>query len=126
MAGDPRKQTLTADLAAARARLTGYATALRHDLHVSRRLKSGVSGNPIAWFGGATVVGLLLSKLPPARRKVVVKGPAIRNDSAEKAGKAAFLLTALKFAFDFAKPTLIAWAKQRMFSEAGGSVSAKR
>lgn len=126
MADQARKQVLTADLAAARERFSGYVSALRHDLDVGSRLKSGVSSNPIAWFGGAAVVGLLLSKIPPARRKVVVKGPAIRNDSAEKAGKAAFLLTALKFALDFAKPALISWAKQRLFSGGGNGVSSKR
>lgn len=126
MADQTRKQILTADLAAARDRFSGYASALRQDLDVGARLKSGVSANPIAWFGGAAAVGLLLSKIPPLRRKVVVKGPAIRNNSAEKTGKAAVLLTALKFALDFAKPALLSWAKQRLFARDGRGVSTKR
>ena len=126
MADTIHQKELTAELAAARSQMSGYVTSLRQDLNVGARVKRGVAQNPAVWFGGAVVLGLLLSRIPAGRRKVVVKGPAIRNDSAEKAGKAAFVLTALKFAFDFAKPTLIAWAKQRMFSGAGGSVSEKR
>ena len=62
----------------------------------------------------AAFVGLLLSKLPASRRKVVIKGPAIRSGSTEQAGKAAFALTLVKFALDFARPALTAWIKKRV------------
>lgn len=116
MADSADQKRLTVELAAARGRMTGYVEALRHDLDFGARLKSGVAGNRIAWFAGAVVIGLLLSRIPPTRRKVVVKGPAFRSNQREKAGKAAMLLTVLKFGLDFAKPALVAWTKQRFFS----------
>ena len=108
MADHARKQSLTAELGAGRSQLAGCVAALRHDLNVSTRLKSGVARNPVAWFGAAAVLGILLSMIGRSRRKVVVRGSAIRNDQAAKAGKAAFALTALKFGLNFAKPAIIA------------------
>jgi hypothetical protein len=104
MADQARKQSLRIDLDTARSRVTGYVTALRHDLNVGARLKSSLAHNRVAWFGAAGVLGLLLSKIPASRRKVVVKGP---NGQAEKAGKAAFALTALKFGLSIAKPAIV-------------------
>ena len=116
MADQTRKQTLTAELDTARTHLAGYMTALRHDLSVGARLKSGVARNPLAWFGAAAVIGLVLSRISLPGRKVVIKGPAIRNDQAAKAGKAAFVLTALKFGLDFAKPMIMTWIKNQMLN----------
>lgn len=116
MADPIDKKELMEELAAARGRMSGYVAALQRDLDLGARLKTGVAYNPLAWFAGAAVVGLLLSKIPPMRGKVVVKGPAIRNNQAQKAGHAAILLTILKFGFDVAKPAIILWAKRRFFS----------
>lgn len=120
MADPTDKKELSAELAAARSRMTGYVGALRHDLDFGARLKRGVARNPVAWYAGAAVIGLLISRIPPARRKVVVKASVFKkNDNTEKAGKAAVLLAALKFGLDFAKPALVAWARQRFFSGRG-------
>lgn len=116
MADETRKQTLTAELDTARTNLAGYATALRRDLSIGARLKSGVARNPLAWFGAAAVIGLVLSRIPVRGRKVVIKGSAIRNDQAVKAGKAAFFLAALKFGLDFAKPMIMTWIKNQMMN----------
>lgn len=116
MADSTDKTKLTAELAAARGRMAGYVAALRHDFDFGAKLKVGVAKNPAAWFAGAAVVGLLLSKIPPSPRKVVVKGPALRGSQAEQGGKAALLLTLLKFSLDFAKPALIAWTKKSIFT----------
>ena len=99
--------------------MSGYVTAVRHDLDISARFRTSVARNPLAWFVGAAVIGLLLSKIPPTRRKVVVKGPALRSGQAEKAGKAAILVTVLKFGFDLARPVLLLWAKRHFFSGRG-------
>jgi hypothetical protein len=125
MAEDTRKQTLIAELAAARNRLEGYTRALHSDLNVGAHLKSGFARNPVTWVGGAALLGLLLSKIPPARRKVVVKGPTLRGNQAEKAGKAAMLVTLLKFGLDFAKPALLRWANQKLFSRSHPASSAR-
>ena len=121
MADSTDKKILTAELAAARSELVGYTTALRHDLDFGARLKRGVRTHPGVWFSGAALLGLLLSRVSPARRKVVVKRPAFRSPETATAGKAAFALTALKFALDFAKPALLRWFKDRYLSSARGS-----
>ena len=96
--------------------LADYAAALRHDLNVGKRLKSGIARNPVAWFGAAAVIGFLLSKIPPVRREMVARGPTLRNQRAGKAGKAAFALTVLKLGLDFAKPAIVSWIRKRMLA----------
>ena len=114
MAKQTSKYSLTTELDAARAQLAGYAGALRHDLDIGGRLKAGVAGHPSVWFAGAAVLGLLISRIPRSRRKVVVKGPALRDDQVAKAGKAAFALTVLKLGLDFAKPVLVSWIRKQI------------
>ncbi len=126
MADRPHKPSLTAELAAARAELTGYTAALRCDLDLGARIKRGVARNRAAWFGGAAVLGLLLSKIPPLRRKAPVRKSAARNDATAAAGKAAFGLTVLKFGLDFAKPALMAWAKRRFIPSTESTRAARR
>ena len=115
MADTIHQKELTAELAAARSQMSGYVTALRQDLNVGARVKRGVAQNPAVWFGGAVVLGLLLSRISPGSRKVVVKSPAVHKKGAQDAGRAAFVLGALKFGLDFAKPALVAWVKSRLF-----------
>ena len=116
MAETTGKQTLTSELASARGRMTGYAAAIRRDLDVGARLKISVTRNSPAWYAGAAVLGLLLSKIPPMHRKVVVGTPAFFPSQTRKAGKLAMLLGVLKFAADFAKPALLFWSKRRFLS----------
>lgn len=119
MALAPRKQELIADLATARTELVGHGQALTRDLDVGAKVKHAVRTHPAGWFGGATLLGLLLSKLP-ARSKVAIKAPAFRRDPTREAGKAAFLLTLLKFAFDLVRPVLTIWVKSRVFPSKKG------
>ena len=114
MADPTRKQKLTAELDDARAQLGDYTTALKHDLNVGARLKSSMARHPAAWFGAAILGGLLLSRIPASRRKVVVKPSRSRQDQARKAGKGAIALTVLKFGLDFAKPALVRWFGRKM------------
>lgn len=115
MADATRKQNLIADLASARTELVGYGQALKHDLDIGARVKRGVRSHPTAWFGGAALLGLLLSKIPRSRRKVLVKGQSLRQRDIQNSGKAALALTVLKFALNFAKPALLKWVNGRMF-----------
>ena len=64
----------------------------------------------------AAILGLLLSRIPAKRRKIVLKGPVVRNNEVQKAGRAAFLLGALKIVLDLAKPALLSWGKSRFFN----------
>ena len=113
MAEDQRKTELTAELARARARITADFGALRRDLDFPARAKSAVMKHPAAWVGGATLVGVLLSKLPARKKKAVV-----HRDGAEakivSAGKTGLLLGALKIAFDLSRPVITKWASQRV------------
>jgi len=118
MAESTDRKTLIAELANARDTLTGYTAALRHDMDFGANLKRRVRGNPTAWFGGAALFGLLLSRIPPLRRKPVVRGPIFARGQAEQAGKVAFGLTILKFVLDFARPTLLRWVKERYLNRA--------
>jgi hypothetical protein len=116
MAETTDKQELAAELARARGKMTGYATAIRRDMDVGARLKTSVLRSPSAWYAGAAVIGLLLSKIPPMRRKVVVE-PHVSFPGQPKTGKLAMVFGLLKFAADFAKPALLFWSKRRSGSE---------
>ena len=119
MAEQPRKQSLTTEIETARAHLAACVSVLRKDLDVGTRVKARVARNPVAWFSGAAIVGLLLSMIPGSRRKVVVRESAGWNHQAEKAGKAALLLTALKFGLNFAKPAIVTWVKKKVLDREG-------
>lgn len=113
MADSLHQKELVAELAASRSQISGYVSALRHDLDVGSRIRRGVSHNPAAWFGGAAVIGLLLSRVVAGRRKVVVKGPSFHRKEAQSSGRAALFLSALQIGMDFAKPALVSWVKSR-------------
>ena len=121
MANATDKETLIDELAVARGELGGYTAALRHDLDIGARLKRAFRAHPAMWFGGAALLGLLLSRAIPRREKVVIKRPVFRAKETAAAGKAAFALTALKFGLDFAKPVLLGWFKDRYFSRSRGA-----
>jgi hypothetical protein len=111
-------EKLKTELAASRSAMSVYAKALRQDLDFGAKLKRSVRNNRVVWLVGAGLLGLLLSKIPSARRKVVVKGPKLRSDAPKEAGRAAIALTILKFALDFARPVMMQWFKNRY---AGGN-----
>jgi hypothetical protein len=113
MATPVDREKLKIELGSSREGMTAYVAALRHDLDFGSKLKRGVRDNPLAWYTAAGVLGLLLSKIPPIQRKVIVKGPKLRAGASEEAGKAAITVTILKFALDFAKPALLRWFKAR-------------
>lgn len=110
MANSPDREALIAELAASRAALTGYTTALRADVALGAKLKRSFQANRTVWLGGAAVLGLLLSKVSSTRRKVVIHAPVA------EAAKAGLVLSALKFGLNFAKPALFGWMKDRWLS----------
>lgn len=101
------------ELESSRDAMTAYAAALRHDLDLGSKLKRGVRNHPLGWYAAAGVLGLLLSKIPPLHRRVVVKGPKLPGNAPEEAGLIALGIPVLKFALDFAKPALLRWFKDR-------------
>ena len=124
MATPADREKLKRELASSREAMTAYVTALGHDLDFGAKLKRGVQRNPWAWYAAAGILGLLLSKIPPLRRTVVVKGPRRKSDAPKEAGKAAIVVSLLKFALDFAKPALVRWLRDRYLGKRAGSPAA--
>lgn len=120
MPDESRKQSLIAELASARTELHAHALGVSRGCNLVERVKRGVKHRPALWFGGAALLGLLLSKMGRSKRQIV-KVPMFRDRTPEKAGKAAIVLTALKFGLDFARPALMKWVKNRIAQGGGGS-----
>jgi hypothetical protein len=116
MADQALKQSLINELAVARSQFGVNKAELREDLAIGRKLKRQLRQNPVPWFAGAAVLGLLLSKLPPMRRKVVVKPPKIGKTKAEDVGKAGIAVALFNFALQMAKPTLMRMLRERFMS----------
>ena len=100
---------MMAELEAARSRVTVNFRALRKDLDFPTRAKRAFARQPLAWIGGASFLGLIVSRFSFRKRKVVVvrKG---KEPMIEKAEKAGLLLGILKLVFDLVRPALTTWA----------------
>lgn len=115
MAQDRNKAELIAELARARALLTGSAVALRSDLDFPERAKKAFQNGPLPWLGGAALVGIILARWSPVRAKKTAT--AVRRSEKpilENAGKAGLLLGILKMVLDFARPAATAWAQKKV------------
>lgn len=114
MAQDPRKSELVAALAEARRGISSNARGLGDDLNVVRRIETAFQRHRIVWLAGASLLGFMVARLPAGRKKVVVvrKGP--KAETGEKVVKAGLLVTALKIAFDLARPALTKWVASRV------------
>ena len=123
MADQSLKEALINELAISRAQFGVNKTELRDDLAFGRKLKRQLRRNPVPWFAGAAVLGLLLSKLSPMRRKVVVKPPKLRQTKAGKMGKAGIAVALLNFGLQLAKPTLLRILRDRFTSSFGAQGS---
>lgn len=120
MASSTVKDSLVAELADARTRMTGLSRALRYDLQVVPRLRANIARNQVAWFSGAALVGLILSQFLSRRPPVVSVGSSSDNVPA-KAGKATLAVTALKLTIDFAKPALLRYIAARFRAPHAGA-----
>jgi hypothetical protein len=109
MAEDERKKELMAELESARNRATANFRALRKDLDFPTRARRAFVRQPLAWVGGASFLGLLVSRFAFRKKKVVVvrKG---KEPMVEKAEKAGLLLGILKLLFDLLRPAITTWA----------------
>ena len=105
MAEPSVKTELAAELERARARLARASAALRHDLDVGTRLRHSFHGNKAAYIGGATFLGLILSKLPARKKKVYVDRKT-KEESLKKVEKAGIWIVLLQFLFNAARPWL--------------------
>lgn len=125
MANADRKRELIAQLDRARSRAAANKAELEQDLKVGDRvneisdklkdgLKDNVDHNRGIWLGGAALIGLLISKIPP-RTKVLVGGSTNTKVSKEtkQAGKAGILMAVLTWAFSMVRPMLISWGTRK-------------
>jgi hypothetical protein len=110
MADPAKKQALIASLHEARGQMGGKVSELREDFSVGKRFRRSVRLHPGAWYAGAAVVGLVLSRLGSRKKEVVV--PKFGGGT-PKAGKAALGLGVLKILIDLSRPFATAWLKQR-------------
>jgi len=102
---EPRvKVELAADLERARARLARNFGALRRDLDVGTHLKHSFHENKAAYIGGATLFGLLLSKLPTRKKKVYVEKKS--REGIKDVEKAGIWLVLLQFLFNTFRPLI--------------------
>jgi len=104
MAEPDVKIELAADLDRARARLARNFGALRRDLDVPTHLKHSFHDNKAAYIGGATLFGLLLSKLPTRRKKIYVERKS--KAAVKEVEKAGIWLMLLQVLFKALRPML--------------------
>ncbi|HEX4085679.1 MAG TPA: hypothetical protein VHY22_12255 [Chthoniobacteraceae bacterium] len=102
------KSELAAELERARARIAHNAGLLRHDLDVGTHLKQSFHQNKAAYIGGATFLGLLLSKLPARKKKIYVERKS--DKAVRQAEKAGLWLVILQFLFKTFRPMLLSFA----------------
>ena len=129
MAQSFRKESLIADLAAARDRMGGHVLGLRRKMSPAEVIKRGSRRYPAALFGGAVLLGLLLSRIPARRRQIKIDTPRRpeKNQQAVKgAGRAAVAVTLLKFGLDMAKPAIIRWVRDRLMKNAADRAGTPR
>lgn len=96
----------------ARARLARNFDALRHDLDVGAHLKQSFHQNKAAYIGGATVFGLLLSKLPTRKKKIYVDRKS--KDGIKQAEAAGVWLILLQFVFKTLRPLLTSFVTKQV------------
>jgi hypothetical protein len=109
MAEDDDKAELIAELARARAAMSGNVAALREDLNLPKRAKNAFKKSPVPWLGTAAVVGLVVALLPRRTKKVETVRVKKKEPVVEEAGKAGLVLGILKIVFDLVRPALTKW-----------------
>ncbi len=114
MAHDARKAELIVALDRARSRLAANALGLRDDLDPLARVRRSFGRNGFAWVGGATLLGVLLAKIPARTKSVTVDRDGTKfRDTPKAAAGAGLLLGVLKIAFDLGKPWIAGWLSRR-------------
>jgi hypothetical protein len=116
MADQALKQSVINELAIARSQFVQSKAELSDDLSVGQKLKRQLHCNPVPWFAGAAVVGLLLSKLPAMRKNTAVKPRKFPKPTPEEVGRAGIAVALLNFALQLAKPTLLKVISERLAS----------
>lgn len=112
MADAAKKQAVILALREARGQLAENISGIRDDFSVGKRFRRSVRQNRVAWYAGAAVLGLLLSRIPSMGKKVIVPRAIFAREP--QAGKAAALLAAVKVAVDLGRPMIMTWLRNRV------------
>lgn len=107
-----RKAALIRELDRTRGEMSAHLHGARAHADLGRKVRVSFARNALAWLGGAGLLGLVLSKIPPRAKKVVIR-PKVTAPIA-RAGRAGFVLGALKVVLDLTKPILLAWVTKRI------------
>jgi len=113
---EDRKAALIAQLERSRAEMSAHRRGAGAQAHLGDKVRHSFGRQRAGWLGGAALLGLILSKLPPRTKKV----PALKwggrapADAVLATGKAGVFVGALKLVLDLLKPLLIAWATKRI------------
>jgi hypothetical protein len=114
MAESDVKVELAAELERARARLAHNIGALREDLDVATHVKHSLAQHKAAYIGGATFLGLLLSKLPARKKKIYVERKS--KDAVKEVEKAGIWIVLLQLIFKAFQPMLTSLVSQQVTS----------
>ena len=114
MAESDVKVELAAELERARSRLARNFGALRKDLDVSTHLKHSLQEHKAAYIGGATLLGLLLSKLPARKKKIYVERKS--KDAVKEVEKAGIWIVLLQLLFKAFQPMITSLVSRQVTS----------
>jgi hypothetical protein len=105
---DQRLKVLTTRAEVSRRTLTHAGADLKAAVNVSRRVETSIRGNMTTWLGSAALIGVILAKLPPRKKKVYVSaktGEKMKEpDSSVKKG--GVMVAAFGIIFQMVRPTL--------------------
>jgi hypothetical protein len=110
------KEKILEELRLSRAAITRDAAAVADEINLASKLKKSVRARPLAWLGGAAVIGWLLAG---PKTRVVTKNAKGKKVEAlpEKSRPSGFwglLLALFKIALPLARPALSAYAARRL------------
>lgn len=138
MADSAKKRELIAQIDRSRSKATAFQRELKDDLKIGDRvhevgdqvkdgLKESVDHHRGIWLGTASLVGLLISKIPP-RTKVIMGGNGSKTSrEVKKVEKAGLLVAALGWVFSLVRPLIISWGRKRLAAAfSGGSTQRYR
>lgn len=114
------KEQLLFELAQSRAILSRDCDIVRQELDFKAKARRLVRRKPLAWLGGAAVLGWVLAgpktKTRVIKKTVTATGKKVRTEKsapASRLGWLAGLLAVVKFATPLLKPVLTAYAGKR-------------